>query len=128
MADRVVTVYPAELLPDGFSYPVEYLEFVSSQQTPLYPWWLIDAESKAGRLMHSITVGSGKPLVPFAKTDLHDDIACFEAEADIPNPKIVMICSTPDRSYGFRDFASWRSHAEKEAADFRAGTGQVGSS
>jgi hypothetical protein len=33
-----------------------------------------------------------------------------------------MIVSTPDRPYGFRDFASWRSHAQKQAYDFRAGT------
>ncbi|WP_266172003.1 hypothetical protein [Dyella subtropica] len=122
MADGAVTVYPTELLPDGFAYPAEYLEFASAPRTPLYPWWLIDAESEAGRLMHRITVGSSKALVPFAKTDLYDDIACFDAETNTQNPKVVMICSTPGRSYGFRDFATWRSHAERDASEFRAGT------
>jgi hypothetical protein len=59
-------------------------------------------------------------LVPFAKTDLYDDIACFDAAAPSLSPGVVVLCSTPDSSYGFPDFTAWRLQAEADAAILRS--------
>jgi hypothetical protein len=116
------SVFPAELLPATFSYPPEFLALASGPALDLYPWWIVDAKSEAGQLMHRITLGAGKPLVPFAKTDLYDDIACFNAAVPSPNPEVIMVCSTPERAYGFSDFAAWHVQALKDVSQFSAGS------
>jgi len=77
---------------------------------------MIDANSDAGRLMHRITLGAGKLLVPFAKTDLYDDIACFNAAVPSSDPEIIMVCSTPERAYGFANFAAWYVQVLKDVS------------
>lgn len=117
----MTAVYPPELLPSTFSYPPEFLALASRSTSHLYPWWLIDANSDAGRLMHKTILGAGKPLVPFAKTDLYDDIACFNAFGPSSNPEVVMVCSTPERAYGFADFSAWYAQAVKDSSDLSSG-------
>jgi len=114
-------VFPPGLLPATFSYPPEFLALASSPVLDLYPWWMIDADSDAGRLVYRITLGAGKLLVPFAKTDLYDDIACFNAAAPSTSPEIVMICSTPERAYGFVNFAAWHTRARHDASALSMG-------
>ena len=117
----MTAVYPPELLPSTFSYPPGFLTLASRPASDLYPWWLIDANSDAGRLMHQTILGVGKLLVPFAKTDLYDDIACFNAVVPSSNPEVVMVCSTPERTYGFSDFSSWYAQAIRDASDLSSG-------
>ncbi|WP_369929300.1 hypothetical protein [Xanthomonas sp. NCPPB 2632] len=113
-------VFPPDLLPATFSYPPDFLALISRPALDLYPWWMIDADSDAGRLVYRITLGTGKHLVPFAKTDLYDDIACFNAAVPSSNPEIIMVCSTPDRAYGFPNFTAWHVQALKDVSALSA--------
>jgi hypothetical protein len=117
-----LAVFPAELLPATFSYPPEFVALASRASLNLYPWWMVDANSEAGRLFHRITLGAGELLVPFAKTDLYDDIACFNAAVPSLDPEIVMVCSTPERAYGFTNFAAWHVQALKDVSEYSVGS------
>jgi hypothetical protein len=111
--------YKPSDLPSGFRYPQSYLSLLGEQRDhDLYPWWLIDASSRAGTVMLSILRETGR-LVPFAKSDVDDDIACFDGSDTSGQPKIEMFCSTPDRSYGFANFATWLEQARRDATSFR---------
>ena len=109
--------YAESDLPDGFKYPAEYLEFISKHQENLYPWWFISSESEIGKICLSTMKSQPKILVPFAKTDLYDDIACFDGSNNFGNPSIIMVCSTPERSYGFTNFNEWLVQAKLESSE-----------
>jgi hypothetical protein len=111
--------YASKLLPTGFRYPSAYLEFAeSAAPDALYPWWFIDADSKAGELSWAVSQRSKRSLIPFAKTDEHDDIACFDGDDTSGNPRILMRTSTPDRSYHFESFTHWLRKAQQDAGNF----------
>ena len=107
-------VYDESQLPEGFIYPPEFLRIVASLAfDTLYPWWFIDAPSEPGRLMLSFVAERG--LVPFAKTDLYDDIACFDGSDGSGDPKIEIICSTPEVTYSYPSFSEWLAMAKSDA-------------
>lgn len=108
------TVYEKSQLPAGFIYPPEFLSIAASVAFDvLYPWWFVDAPSASGKLMHRFV--SERGLVPFAKTDLYDDIACFDGSDCSGNPKIKMICSTPERNYSYPSFSERLVAAKSDA-------------
>lgn len=112
--------YPPSKLPPGFAYPPAFLEFLGSNEfDALYPWWLIDGESRAGELGLLVASQLNKPWVPFAKTDDLDDVACFIAGDPVGEFKIAMLTSTPERNYGFRSFEEWLLEARRDAARWR---------
>ena len=113
-----INPYPSKKLPKGFKYPVLYLELISSNKIDIYPWWLIDSKTKAGELFYKVSQLNGKNLIPFAKIDIDDDVACFDGNDNSGNPSIIMNCSTPDRSYCFKDFSQWFEQVQKDIVKY----------
>lgn len=111
--------YLANIVPHEFRYPPAFLEIAaSSAPNSLYPWWFVDASSQAGELFWKTRRSDGRNLIPFAKTDELDDIACFDGDDHSGDPRVLMIASSDGRNYGFKNFAEWLSNAEKDAAQF----------
>jgi hypothetical protein len=83
----------------------------------IYPWWFIDANSKAGELSYSNRLREGTNLIPFAKVDDdRNDIACFDGTDTSGNPKVVMrVLDDSGRSYSFENFDSWLTAAKADA-------------
>ena len=128
------TVYhpPASALPPGFKFPKAYLDYVSQDEVPdMEPWYLMCL------LTDTIYTGyydgwldivkkqyPDRQLVPFAKWDLDDDIACFELSEDPELPSIHFIHSFTKPGYEERGscatFEEWLEVALGEAAAYHA--------
>jgi hypothetical protein len=124
MNERSLSLYPEEILPNGFKYPARFVEMVKHKVLPdIYPWWFVDANSETGKGFYSRRKRDGRNLVPFAKVDADlNDIACFDGDDVSGNPAVLMlVLDESGRSYSFPDFDAWLSAAEayaKGLADF----------
>ncbi len=110
--------YPIDQLPVGFEYPSALLKIAATGDYPnIYPWWFVDADTKAGALFHSTRLSDGRNLVPFAKVDDgRGDIACFDGNDTTGNPAVFMlILDDSERSYSYVDFADWLRAAQADA-------------
>jgi hypothetical protein len=111
-------LYPSDKLPLGFKYPDGLTHFATTGNYPdIYPWWFIDANSKAGELSYSNRIKENQVLIPFAKVDDdRNDIACFEGTDTSGNPKVVMrVLDDSGREYSYRNFEEWLKAAEVDA-------------
>lgn len=64
--------------PDWFAYPEPFTRVVEQGLIDLTPWYIIDKHLARAR-MHSLKERyPDRDLVPFAKRDDNDDVACFE--------------------------------------------------
>ncbi len=84
--------FSPELLPDGFLFPRTYIDFLMSavQLPDLTPWWFLCAFRESAdfwllELQHQYPT---RKLVPFAKMDFSDDVACFDASVLSADPKV----------------------------------------
>ena len=98
--------------PENFSFPKSFLKLVSQEEIPYFePWYFlckfpdnaifwIDENAKQ--------YPSGK-LVPFAKDERSDDVACFDGSDTSGNPKVFYV----------HTFASpgWEDHGDVESFD-----------
>lgn len=113
--------YSVDKIPDGFSYPEEYLKIArDGSELNIYPWWFIDANSDMGDLSYSIRSIDGRNLIPFAKVDDgRNNLACFDGDDCSGNPKVHMLIIDGDiESYSFRDFSDWLNSAISDAKEY----------
>jgi hypothetical protein len=67
--------------PDWFSYPPSFLRIVEKQQLIYFdPWRILEGEELRKRYHGLKERYSERNLVPFAKRDDSDDIACWEKD------------------------------------------------
>ncbi|MBF2053743.1 MAG: hypothetical protein IGS03_09815 [Candidatus Sericytochromatia bacterium] len=80
---------PAEL-PAGFVYPQGLIDLAQSDQGLSGSWWLIGQNPAYARLcLAQLQQRSPhKPLVPFAKNDDEEVLACFDGEDRSDNPRV----------------------------------------
>lgn len=63
---------------DGYQFPKELIKLRKLGLTNMEFWWLIDDEHLQWRYKHLKQYYKNRQLIPFAKRDDCDDIACFE--------------------------------------------------
>ncbi|HZC05446.1 MAG TPA: hypothetical protein VE338_07370 [Ktedonobacterales bacterium] len=87
-------------LPEGFRYPHQFLRTVALGLIDLEPWWILEGDLLRARLAGVRTRYPARTLVPFARRQDTDDVACFDQDTG----KVVII----------HDFASpgWEQRAE----------------
>jgi hypothetical protein len=68
----------AEMLPDGFEYPADFLRLVEQGITDLTPWHVLSGERLRLRRIGLLERYPGRDLVPFARRQDNDDLACWE--------------------------------------------------
>ncbi|MFI5532190.1 hypothetical protein ACIA8O_27020 [Kitasatospora sp. NPDC051853] len=103
MADLLGT---AEL-PDGFVYPSEFLRVVELGLTDLEPWWIFDGDLLRRRSTVLARRYPQRRLVPFARRQDNDDVACW----DLGTGKVVVIHGMAGPGWEQRaehlDFVAW---------------------
>lgn len=122
MMSKQFHVYADAQLPSGFKYPPRLLEMAATGEYPdIYPWWFVDASSKAGELFYSTRQSDGRNLIPFAKVDDdRDDIACFDGDDRTGNPAVLMLVPEDSgRCYTYIDFDDWLRAARADAEHWR---------
>jgi hypothetical protein len=93
-------------LPDGFIYPRPLVRMAELGLLDLEPWEIMEGMSLRARFAGMRQRYPQRTLVPFARRQDNDDVACFDLDRD----KVTII----------HDFASsgWEDRAE--FTDFRA--------
>jgi hypothetical protein len=95
----------ASELPTGFTYPPQFVRVVQLGLINLEPWWIME-----GKLLRDRAEGlkeryPTRRLVPFARRQDNDDVACWDVDGD----RIVVV----------HDFAAagWEQRTEFESFD-----------
>jgi hypothetical protein len=98
-------------LPEGFSYPREFIRVVELGLTNLEPWWIMTGDLLRDRYVGLAHRYPQRTLVPFARRQDNDDVACW----DVHTGKVLVI----------HDFASPGSESRASFPDFYAWLGQA---
>ncbi|MCK9876765.1 hypothetical protein MXD59_13415 [Frankia sp. Ag45/Mut15] len=118
MEAEMVALIPMAELPEGFSYPEDYLRVIELGLTDLEPWWIMD-----GAILFNIYRGLAErypddSFVPFAKREDNDDVACW----DLAGRNIVIVhdYASPGRHRRgeFKDFYAWFRQAVEDLIEF----------
>jgi hypothetical protein len=106
-------------LPDGFTYPPEFVRVVDLGLTNLEPWWILD-----GRLLRDRYAGMSlrypqRPILPFAKRQDNDDVACW----DLQTGRVVIVHDFADPGWEerkvFPNFNAWLRQAFDDMIQFQ---------
>jgi hypothetical protein len=101
-------------LPEGFRFPPRYLAMVEADPVPsLGAWWLLAEFPDYARyfLKYVREEYPDRSLIPFAKFDVFDDIACFDGADRTGDPGVYYVhagatAGWEDRGY-VRNFEAW---------------------
>ncbi|MDZ7938040.1 MAG: hypothetical protein U5M53_07050 [Rhodoferax sp.] len=114
-------------LPDGFVYPHSFMEFIKREPLPdLKPWWFLHkyAGTSEAWLKTVREQYPNRQLVPFAKIEHTDDVACFDASGPSSDPIVHYVHTYA--SPGWEDcghvinFEAWLKAAISDAQQFKA--------
>lgn len=98
-------------LPTGFTYAPEFLRVVELGLTQLEPWWIFDGDLLRRRAAGIRQRYPQRRLVPFARREDNDDVACW----DLDGSDVVVIhdMTEPGREQRarFADFNAWLRQA-----------------
>lgn len=125
-----IYVYDCKELPEGFSYPDVYLQFAHDSMRPtLEPWWLLcDMPAVAQFWLDDLKRQyPSRALIPFAKLEDTDDLACFDGFDTSGNPRILYIHAFSSVGWEERgvdlDFDSWLERAARDHQAYVADRG-----
>ena len=108
-------------LPHGMSYPIEFERLVERQLTWFEPWWVLDAALAKDRIKGMLDRYPGRHLLPFAKREDNDDVACFELESP---GKVVIVHDFASDGWERREvldnFYAWIRRAVEDMIAFDA--------
>jgi hypothetical protein len=99
-------------LPNGFRYPGAFRRLVDRQLTRLEPWWVFDVSLARGLIRSLEQRYPGRQLVPFAKREDNDDVACFDGG------RVVVLhdyaSDAWERRRSFEDLYAWLRRAVED--------------
>ncbi|RKP43276.1 SMI1/KNR4 family protein [Trinickia fusca] len=120
-------LFNEEQLPNGFLFPCSFLEFVARDPIPdLEPWWFFckfkdhaDAWINALRRLYP-----NRHLIPFAKMQDSDDVACFDASGPSVDPRVYYVHAYASPGWEDRgsvtNFTEWLRAAEEESRRYKS--------
>lgn len=91
----------AKELPLGFSYPQQFMHIIELGLIDLSPWYLLEGKSLRDTIEGLSQRYPERNLIPFARRQDNDDIACWQA-------------SSKNEVFIVHDFASpgWELHSQ----------------
>lgn len=113
-----------KLIPQDFSYPSSYLDFVKESLPNLEPWDYFFDKEEIDFFFRGLQERYPKRiLVPFARRVDNDDVACFDG-ADTSGDSRVMIihdrASPGWENHGeFENFLEWLDFAKEQAKEWK---------
>ncbi|WGL28422.1 SMI1/KNR4 family protein [Pectobacterium brasiliense] len=119
-------LYTEDELPEKFKYPSSYIEIMSMDVIPDIEPWSFICEFKESSDFWMREVKGKYPtrrLVPFAKVNYSDDIACFDGADTSGEPKVYYVhafASSGWEDRGYTDnFTEWLKMARLESARYK---------
>ncbi|WP_084236568.1 hypothetical protein [Hydrogenophaga taeniospiralis] len=122
-----VESFTPELLLQGFVFPRSYISYFEQTTIPdLSPWWFLcempglsDSWLKVIKRQYP-----SRQLVPFAKIEHIDDVACFDASAPSNDPIVHYVHTYASPGWEDRghvvNFDAWLKAAMADAVQFNA--------
>jgi hypothetical protein len=106
-------------LPEGFSYPPEFIRIVELGLTNLEPWRILGGEQLRQRLLGMRSRYPTRHLVPFAARQDSDDVAAWDSQDpgrvviihDYASPGDELVEEHPS-------FADWFKYAIQDMLDW----------
>lgn len=116
----MITLLPPDDLPTGFQYPSEFLRVLELGLTNLEPWSMLGGTQLRARNRGLRERYPKRTLVPFARRQDNDDVACWEIDAGRTRVVIVhdFAESGWERRAEFDDFDGWLRQAVEDLIDF----------
>ncbi|MDF7783976.1 SMI1/KNR4 family protein [Pantoea stewartii] len=121
-----VYLYTKDELPDDFRYPASYAEIMSMDIIPDIESWSFICESQESSSFWMNELKERYPtrkLVPFAKLNYSDDIACFDVTNTTGDPRVYYVhaFSSPGwENRGYVDsFNEWLKMASLESSRYK---------
>jgi hypothetical protein len=117
----VADLLPLVALPAGFVYPKEFVRVVELGLTNLEPWWILQGEQLHQRYLGLAQRFPDRTLVPFARRQDNDDVACWEVD---PAGRAAVVVVHDFASPGWEDrgshpdFYSWLRQAVDDLIAF----------
>jgi len=98
-------------LPAGFDYPAEFIRVVELGLTDLEPWWIFDGDQLRQRVIGLRERYPGRQLVPFARRQDNDDVACWDLDHGYVT--VIHDFASPgwEQRRTFVDFNAWLRQA-----------------
>lgn len=112
-------------LPRGFKYPDFYVDYVDTNRIPTHVPWFFLCET-VGLVSEFYELAKqdypNRKLIPFARYDGTDDVACFDGDDLSGNPKVHLVhfwasAGWEDRG-SLTNFKAWLALAKKESGDY----------
>lgn len=106
-------------LPNGFEYPESFIKIVRLNLVDLEPWYIMDLEQILSRIKGLKERYPQRNLIPFAKRDDSDDIACFEVNKGETVHVIHDFASSGyEQRKSYNNFWQWFKEAIDEMINF----------
>lgn len=119
-------LFERELLPDTFMYPQSYIEFTSQENIPdLEPWWFLCEHEETARFWIEEIAKQypSRTLIPFAKIEDTDDVACFDGLDTSGNPKVFYVHTFASPGWEDRgaveNFDAWLTKTKVDSAQYK---------
>jgi hypothetical protein len=110
---------PKYILDKGFKYPDSFLKVIELDLVDFDLWYIMDEEQVQGRIKGLEKRYPNRSLIPFARRDDNDDIACFEIDK---GERVQIIHDFASKGYEqrkeFNDFWEWLQSAIKEMIEY----------
>lgn len=122
-----VDFFSPQILPTGFVFPRAYLSYIDQKNIPdLMPWWfLCEMKGMSDSWFKNIQKQyPNRKLVPFAKIDHTDDVACFDASVSSTDPIVHYVHAYASPGWEDRgnvtNFNAWLNAAISESERYKA--------
>jgi hypothetical protein len=125
-AAKSTFLFSPDQLPRGFRYPDIFLKIISVGPLPdIEPWWFlcIHEETALFWLTSLKAQYPSRTLVPFAKLEDSDDVACFDGTDTSGSPAVKYVHAFASAGWEDRgeepDFSSWLVEAHALSKEWR---------
>lgn len=107
-------------LPDGFWYPRSFIRVVELGLVELEPWHLLEGAQLHERRSGLLQRFPARDLVPFARRQDNDDVACWEPARHGDQVVIVHDFAKPgwEHRATYPDFYGWLRQAIEDLIEF----------
>ncbi|MHB8873471.1 MAG: hypothetical protein ACYC8T_07260 [Myxococcaceae bacterium] len=116
----MLNLLDADSAPPWFHYPKDYLRTVQQTLIDLSPWYLMDRDQVLERMKGLRERYSNRQLVPFARRDDNDDLACWEQDR---GERVLLItdfsASGQEQRRVLPDFWAWFRAAVDDMIHFK---------
>lgn len=105
-------------VPDGFSYPASFVRVIELGLVDLEPWQILEGDWLFARYTGLAARYPGRVLVPFARRQDNDDVACWQ----VGSHEVLIIHDFDDSGRELREtlpsFYAWLRRAIEDLIEF----------